>query len=196
MAVARRYRESEEKAPNGYDFMDMHREIRVFVVPEKFPCMRRRQPVTQVFTIDLDPLENAIKDVEDKTLDLQDSVISHRIFKENENDVKLRPDTNELSMHLTGVIDAPVNGGMGKYIEVFFGEDYISKHPDCRPLLERFATALRNQLDVLKDGLAYRREFSTGKALALSDHLEKLYGKMRTDCQPIFSKYLGANVQK
>jgi dedicator of cytokinesis protein 3 len=182
LATARRYRESDEKAPNGYDFMDMHREIRIFVVPQPFPCERRRQKVQDIVVIDLDPLENAIKDVEDKTLDLQDSVISHRI--------DARPDTNELSMHLTGVIDAPVNGGMGKYIEVFFGDDYIKAHPNCKPLLVRFATALQEQLKVLKDCLYYRRYFSSGKALALSDHLEKLYAKMVEDCKVIFRKYL------
>jgi dedicator of cytokinesis protein 3 len=182
LATARRYRESDEKAPNGYDFMDMHREIRIFRVPQPFPCERRRQKVVEVITIDLDPLENAIKDVEDKTLDLQDSVISHRL--------DARPDTNELSMHLTGVIDAPVNGGMGKYIEYFFGEEYIKTHPNCKPLLVRFAKALQAQLEILKDGLYYRRYFSSGKALALSDHLERLYAKMVEDCKGILEKYL------
>ncbi len=182
LATARRYRESDKPAPNGYDFMDMHREIRIYVVPTPFPCERRRQKVQDTVVIDLDPLENAIKDVEDKTLDLQDSVISHRI--------DTRPDTNELSMHLTGVIDAPVNGGMGKYIEVFFGEEYVKNHPNCGPLLTRFALALRAQLYVLKDGLYYRRFFSSGKALGLSDHLEKLYAKMVEDCQAIFKRYL------
>jgi dedicator of cytokinesis protein 3 len=189
LSTTRRYRESKEKAKDGFEFVDMHREIRVFVVPEPYPATRRRQKCNDTIIVDLGPIENAIKDVEDKNLDLQDEAI-HRQLNLTEDRTG---DTRDLSRLLTGIIDAAVNGGTKKYVDVFFGEPYRTND---REKLLRFAVALKNQMEDLKSCLYFLRYYSSGKGLALCDHLESNYGKMTEVFDPIFKEYLdGVPVQ-
>lgn len=186
----RRFRESNEKTDNEYK--DMHREITFYFVEQTFPNIQRRQRITSEKVITLNPLLNAIKgrslhsmichvfpflnsdphatDIEDKNVDTFDCVVSHHIDK--------RPDTNELSMLLNGIIDAAVNGGIKKYLDAFFTKEYYEAHKSHGPLLSRFYTCLFQQIEILREGLMLRRKFVTGKALGLSEHLERLFTKM------------------
>jgi hypothetical protein len=201
----KRYRESSEKTANEYK--DMHRDVFFYVVPKKFPTIQRRQPVLTgkvredfenakiegkkiklhqylknelapenvSYTTDkilhLHPLENAIKDIEDKVNDLEELVINHEL--------DTKPDTNALSMALNGVIDAAVNGGLTKYTEAFFSQEYIQKHPEHQHLLKRFKNALNNQIHVLEEGLKKRRQHVEGAALGLNEHLENKLREMK-----------------
>jgi hypothetical protein len=169
VTVTRRYRESNEETNNEYK--DMHREIKFFVLEDTFPNIKRMMRIVDVKYLHLNPLENAMKDIEDKVNELQDSVISHILDE--------RPDTNELSMLLNGTIDAAVNGGILKYLDAFFSQEYKDKHPDQKETLSRFRKALFAQLDVLKEGLKHRRKHVTGKALQLNDHLESMYERLK-----------------
>ncbi|KAL9642059.1 hypothetical protein ABK040_004108 [Willaertia magna] len=130
-------------------------------------------------TLHLCPLENAIKDIEDKVNELEDLVINHHLDQQ--------PDTNALSMSLNGTIDAAVNGGMNKYIEAFLTEQYMQLHPEHKHLLARFKLALQNQLSILDEGLKQRRLFVEGKALALNDYLEGRLLEMKKKLEEVFA---------
>ena len=126
------------------------------------------------------PLENAIKDIEDKVNELEELVINHHL--------DTQPDTNALSMSLNGTIDAAVNGGQDKYISAFFTEQYVQSHPEHDHLLKRFKIALQNQIFILEEGLRQRRLFVEGKALALNDYLETRLQEMKKKLEELLFK--------
>ncbi|KAF0973701.1 hypothetical protein FDP41_007088 [Naegleria fowleri] len=126
------------------------------------------------------PLENAIKDIEDKVNELEELVINHHLDQQ--------PDTNALSMSLNGTIDAAVNGGQDKYISAFFTEQYVNTHPEHDHLLKRFKVALQNQIFILEEGLRQRRLFVEGKALALNDYLETRLQEMKKKLEELLFK--------
>jgi hypothetical protein len=53
----------------------------------------------------------------------------------------------------SGVIDAAIGGGVSRFVEVFLSEDYLKENPDHTHLTEKLSTAIRQQSEILADGL-------------------------------------------
>lgn len=172
----KRFSTSTEKKPAN-EYKDLYREITYYYTKEKFPSIQRRMKIVDIKIVTLDPLENAIKDVEDKVREITDSVISH--YKD------IKPDSNELSMQLNGTLDAAVNGGITKYIEAFFNDEYINNADEKQKRnLARFQSCLRDQLAILKEGLQVWRQHT--KNVRLADHLDGMHKKLADQLQKIF----------
>jgi hypothetical protein len=92
---SRLYRTNNDKTDNEYK--DMHREMTFYLVQHPFPHYARRQKVMEQKIVLLDPINRAIRDVEDKIGELIDSVNNHQLDP--------KPDTNSLSMLLNGYVN-------------------------------------------------------------------------------------------
>ncbi|XP_066902048.1 dedicator of cytokinesis protein 3 isoform X2 [Halyomorpha halys] len=61
--------------------------------------------------------------------------------------------TNPLSMRLQGVIDAGVMGGIAKYQEAFFSDQFVIENPNSACHTAALARLLQEQVEILESGL-------------------------------------------
>lgn len=171
-----RDRTGAKKLPKEYnDYKNLHREITYYYVKDKFPHVQRRQKVEKAEIVVFSPLQNATRDVEDKVREI--TTMLYFFY----NDTK--PDINQMSMALSGVLDAPVNGGVRNYIRAFFSTKYISKADEItKSHLYRFRSTLNDQLHITKESLIiWRKTLNQTKqtgSLGLVDHLDKKWIEM------------------
>jgi hypothetical protein len=159
-------RSNKEKERTGKmenEFKEMYREIWFFKIDLPLPNIKRKMKIIETEKLILKPIQNATKDLEDKTREISLSIVNH--YKDQ------NPDTNKLSMLLNGTIDAAVQGGILKYLNAFFTDEFIenSTFDDLKDL-KRFQLCLTTQLKILIEGLAVWRKFTV--ATKLIEHLE------------------------
>jgi hypothetical protein len=161
-----------------------------FLAANSFPTIVRRKRVIKTVDVLLSPIENAVKNIEDKNSELMELVISHRL--------DAKPDTNKLSMQLNGTIDAAVMGGVGKYISAFFNKEFVVSNPKSLEALKRLQRAMEKQLVVLEKGLHMYRTFGTAATKKHVEHLAQMHRNMQQQlAEPIshdFGQYLGVKV--
>ena len=138
---------------------------------KSFPNIVRKIKIKETKEVLLNPVANALKNIEDKNVEFRALIISHELDS--------NPDTQRLSMLLNGVIDAAVNGGVQKYVEAYFVKEFLIDNESEIENLKRFQQGLKVQLDVLKGGLAAYRKYGKITTLKHCEHLEGLYVKMK-----------------
>merc|ERR1719195_1839602 len=105
------------------------------------PCLQRRQIVCNRVVRVIPPFQSAYQTLKDKNVDILQSIIT----------VKDSMDHNcsDLSMKLSGVLDAAVNGAIDKYVEAFFegrddtGRKYLQEFPEQTYLAQKFKDVLK-----------------------------------------------------
>ncbi|XP_072569116.1 dedicator of cytokinesis protein 3-like isoform X1 [Paramormyrops kingsleyae] len=111
------------------------------------PSISRWAQVEKRDLVEVSPVENAISVVENKNQELR-MLISQYQHRQPHGNV------NQLSMCLNGVIDAAVNGGVARYQEAFFDEEYIGNHPQDVERISKLRAAMQEQVHILGAGLA------------------------------------------
>ncbi|EFC46922.1 Ded_cyto domain-containing protein [Naegleria gruberi] len=146
-------------------------DVEIMMTGDAFPTIVRRKNIISRKQAVLNPIENAIKNIEDKNVDLNELVLNHM--------VDTKPDTKQLSMSLNGTIDAAVHGGINKYIDAFFVPDWIQENPQEIHNVKRLQRALAVQLEVLEKGLEMYRKFGSAQTKAHVDHLCVMHNNMK-----------------
>jgi len=176
------------------EFRDLYTTLNFLIIGEqneketdefnanRFPTIVRRKPVLRKQEVLLTPVENAVKNIEDKNAEIMELVISHELDK--------KPDTGKLSMSLNGTIDAAVNGGVNKYVDAFFAPDYIRQNPSLLPAIQRLQKALDDQLVVLGKGLEMYRKHGSAQTKAHVEHLYSYWANMKDQLSTITTKDL------
>lgn len=165
----------EKKPANEFKHLWINRVF--LIVDEPFPTTKRRQLVSDTFSIEMTPIENAIEAILAKTRELKDK------YKKVQAGTLANPvDSNPLAMCLGGITDAAVNGGTKLYIEAFVGPDFLSDNPG-----EKFVTfqnqlkaALREQVTELEAALKVYKIWCDEKMQGFFDHLTNTFAKMST----------------
>jgi hypothetical protein len=183
-----KYLDTTGKKPTN-DVKDLYREMHFFTISKTktFPNVQRKIRIEEKTVVTLSPLENAMKDIEDKVRETTNAVLLMR--------TDAVPDTNFMSMLLLGTLDAPVNGGIIKYIDAFFNKDFI-RNSDQKVLdnLKKFQKIFIQQKKILNEALLIWRKNAVGKALLLVDHLEKKkYIEYCETIEPIINSDLNPN---
>uniref|UniRef100_A0A8C9TCB0 Dedicator of cytokinesis 3 n=1 Tax=Scleropages formosus TaxID=113540 RepID=A0A8C9TCB0_SCLFO len=111
------------------------------------PSISRWAQVEKRELVEVSPVENAISVVENKNQELRMLIGQYQHRPPHSN-------VNQLSMCLNGVIDAAVNGGVARYQEAFFDEDYIESHPQDVQRISKLRAAMQEQVHILGAGLA------------------------------------------
>lgn len=92
--------------------------------------------------VEISPLENALQEVEEKTKELSALHVKYQALAKTTQDVS----TNALAMGLNSAVDAPQNTGIASYRQIFFGPDYIARHPERAELVEKLRAAIDEQV--------------------------------------------------
>ena len=141
---------------------DLWTERRILFSEATFPNIARKANIVNYATVRSSPIENAIQAIKNKNDELLDL---ERRFEPLSNQDKDDPNVNSLSLALTSVIDSPLNGGIQKYKEVFFSEEYMKKHgnKEEKDLVQRLKSAIEDQVVIV------RRCLEIHKALVTKD---------------------------
>lgn len=102
----------------------------------------RRSEVVSMEVLEISPIENALNEVEQKTKELASLSMKYAALAKTAQAVP----TNALSMCLNGAVDAPVDGGISSYRQVFFSPDYVARYPERAELVEKLRKAIDDQV--------------------------------------------------
>ncbi|XP_049589605.1 dedicator of cytokinesis protein 3 isoform X3 [Syngnathus scovelli] len=144
------------KGPKDPDneFKSLWIERTTLVLAHPLPGISPWFEVEEQELVEVSPLENAVSVVENKNQELRSLISRYHLMRPHGVDNVAGDDVNLLSMTLNGVVDAAVNGGIARYQEAFFGEDYIGSHPQDGDKISQLKDLMQEQLEVLGAGLA------------------------------------------
>ncbi|GFR72705.1 dedicator of cytokinesis protein 3-like [Elysia marginata] len=162
----------DDKDKNN-EFKSLCLERTVMISSYKLPGILRWYEVSSTSITQLNPVQTAMDTVHMMNKELRTSSANAATDPEQ----CLR----HLSMRLQGVISGAVNGGIPKYQEAFFNEEYISKYPEERPYIDQLRSAILEQLEVLNNGLTLQGKLAGPELKPLHHSLLDLYNKMRNN---------------
>lgn len=114
-----------KKIPGATSVFDLWTEETTYETQLSFPTLMNRSDIKSVKVVKLSPLDNAIRTIVNKNNDLiQLESMINIAFKEKADFTSL---FNDLSRHLAGTVDSPVNGGVGQYRTFFNDPKYEGK---------------------------------------------------------------------
>jgi len=178
---------SPEKHPEN-EFKDLWVKRKYIFVEDSFPTVRRRVKVIDTKVDLLTPIQNATLSVRTKNSellkiisDVRKSIKIPRFGNDKGRESEI-VDMRSLSMCLTGIIDAAVNGGTKKYIKAFLCKEYLRTNPDdkFKIFVSELKKVLKEQIEYLEDGLNTLKE-NSGKLKKLTDHLTDKYKQMKIE---------------
>jgi len=141
-----------------------------------FPSIYRRSEVLETIIQELNPLVNAINNIETKTSELNEILENLERMISYKEEISIA----QLSMTLNGVIDAAINGGISKYRDAFL----ISKESDemySEESKERLRLALLKQLNVIQDALMLHSKLCSPELRGLQEKMEDFYLKLKRE---------------
>lgn len=122
-----RFFSSIKKIPGSTSVFDLWTEEITYETQLSFPTLMNRSDIKSSSVVRLSPLDNAIRTILNKNNDLvQLESFINNAYKDKSDFTSL---INDLSRHLAGTVDAPVNGGVGQYRTFFLDPRYDGK-PD------------------------------------------------------------------
>lgn len=120
-----RFFSSIKKIPGSTSVFDLWTEEVTYETQLSFPTLMNRSDIKNSSVVRLSPLDNAIRTILNKNNDLvQLESMINIAYKEKLDYNSL---LNDLSRHLAGTVDAPVNGGVGQYRTFFLDPRYDGK---------------------------------------------------------------------
>ena len=121
-------------------FQTLHIERTTMHTASQLPGILRWFEVVETESITLNPIEAAIDTMDNKNKELRQLVARYSTeYPPN--------DLNPLTMRLNGNIDAAVGGGIAKYQEAFFSDDYIKQNPEYAPHIARLRALFLEQVN-------------------------------------------------
>ncbi|CAL1526646.1 unnamed protein product [Lymnaea stagnalis] len=87
---------------------------------------------------------------------------------------------NHLTMRLQGVISGAVNGGIPKYQEAFFNEEYLAKYPDEAEYVDQLKAVILEQIQLLEKGLNIQGRYASQEMQPLHHSLVDMFTKMKS----------------
>lgn len=159
----RPYHRAEKDKNNEFKTLCIERFIIKTV--EKLPGILRWYEVESIEVENLTPIEGAI--------DLMKQVTRDLIIQIEKCQIKPSTEITLLSMKLRGTINATVNGGIAKYQEAFFTQEFAAKYPEELKHLEELKAVMLRQLQVLENGLTLHGNHVTEAILPLHKTMEE-----------------------
>ncbi|KAJ5071525.1 dedicator of cytokinesis [Anaeramoeba ignava] len=158
------------------EFKDLWLRNEYLILEEPFPNVRRRLRSVEKKIKILTPIQNAVNTTENKNIELMNKIFHYKTHQ-NEN-------FNPLTMSLNGVIDAAVNGGVLKYQQAFFIDEYLLENPNDEPLVFRLKLALKKQQEVVEEGLKLHNTLVSDEFRPLHSKLTKMFRELKRQLAP------------
>lgn len=141
-----RYFSSLKKLSGATSVFDLWTEEITYETSLSFPTLMNRSDIKSSNTVRLSPLDNAIRSIMSKNDDmLQLESMINIAVKEKISNASLLSD---LSRHLAGTVDAPVNGGVGQY-RAFFEDPRYTGNPQSADSVRLLRNAFNDLTMVL-----------------------------------------------
>jgi hypothetical protein len=142
--------------------------------------VQRRAKVIEMRIVKVNPLENAVIEVEKKNAELREKFAAMEKLENGGAD-------NSYTMALNGVVDAAVNGGTANY-ETFINGKYKEINPEiyedvCSSEMKKkiagdLVRVLKDQLEVLEWGVRVHGDKCSEQLRPLHEHIVMMFGKM------------------
>ncbi|ORE11414.1 hypothetical protein BCV72DRAFT_219946 [Rhizopus microsporus var. microsporus] len=144
----------DDKQPES-DFLNLWTEKIDFVCEDQFPTIVRRSRIISIHAKEVSPIENAVKTMEDKNVELASLEKKYAAYLNTRRSSSITQpvNINPFSMSLNGAVDAPVNGGVPLYKKAFLSKEYWNKHPEMHPWIERLQAAIYDQVRIIEQCL-------------------------------------------
>lgn len=113
---------------------------------EYFPTVLRRSEVVAVSAVAISPVETALLEVEQRTRELAGLNQKYSSLSKTAQHIS----TNALAMSLNAAVDAPLNGGVGAFRQVYLSEDYVARHSDRAEQIEKLRNAIDEQVCLVR----------------------------------------------
>lgn len=114
-----------KKIQGSSSVFDLWTEEVTYETQLSFPTLMNRSDIKNVTVVRLSPLDNAVRTILNKNNDLvQLESMINIAYREKADYTSL---LNDLSRHLAGTVDSPVNGGVGQYRTFFLDPRYDGK---------------------------------------------------------------------
>ncbi|KAJ5071902.1 dedicator of cytokinesis [Anaeramoeba ignava] len=168
------FRKSKEKSSN--EFKDLWLRNTFFITEDAFPGIKRRTTVIEKQIIEVSPIENAINSVNEKNDELISKIHKYESF----NGKNISP----FSMAFNGVIDAAVNGGVFKYQEAFFNDEFVKESFQNEQCVGDLKYALKKQQSVLEAGVLLHSTICPEEMKPFHENMEKQFAKMKQILAP------------
>ncbi|KAH7923945.1 hypothetical protein BV22DRAFT_1035772 [Leucogyrophana mollusca] len=158
-------------APDGTE--EIWLEKTIFTTEQAFPTVIRRSDIIDGKTVEISPVEIALNEIEQKTRELAALHLRYSALAKTAQAFS----TNALSMSLNGAVDAPIDGGIAAYRDIFFDPDYLVKFPGRAELVERLGNAMGEQARVIDGCLKLHGQLCPPEMLPFHETLEKFFHK-------------------
>ena len=160
--------EKVEKRKADHEFLGLWIEETILETENCFPSMLRISPIVKVSTKLYNPLQNAARMIKAKTSEL---IYLERKFSRPHDKCSM------LTMSISGVVDAPVNGGILLYAKLFLTAEYIKEYPDHRECVSELASLILEQLKVLARCLELHDRIVSAEMRPFHENLVFLFKK-------------------
>ncbi|KAH9858640.1 cytoplasmic protein [Lenzites betulinus] len=138
-----------------------------------FPTVLRRSEVVHVQMVSISPVETALIEVEQRTRELAGLNLKYSSLAKTAQHVS----TNILAMSLNAAVDAPLNGGVGAFRQVYLSEDYIDRFPERAEQVEKLRAAIDEQVRMIDSCLKLHGQLCPPEMLAFHATLDKFFRK-------------------
>ncbi|XP_046548720.1 dedicator of cytokinesis protein 3-like isoform X2 [Haliotis rubra] len=165
------YHRGERNKDN--EFKTLCLERKVLKTSYKLPGILRWYEVVQTEVIHLPPILVAVENM--RTVNTEIDYLTGRC--KSNTDMFFQ----QLMMRLQGVINSVVNGGLPKYQEAFFCDEFASKHPDEVCHLTELKLLLVEQVDLMERGLQKTESMCTEEMKPLQKTLVEMFSKLKQD---------------
>ncbi|XP_067684001.1 dedicator of cytokinesis protein 3-like isoform X3 [Haliotis asinina] len=167
----RPYHRGERNEDN--EFKTLCLERKVLKTSYKLPGILRWYEVVHTEVIHLPPILVATENI--RTVNTELDYLTGRC--KSNTDMFFQ----QLMMRLQGVINSVVNGGLPKYQEAFFCDEFASKHPDEVCHLSELKLLLVEQVDLMERGLQKTESMCTEEMKPLQKTLVEMFSKLKQD---------------
>lgn len=166
-----------KKTGSGDGAEELWIEKSYFTTEETFPTVLRRSQVLGVEIVELNPVENALADVEEKTKELGALGVRYESLAKTGQDVS----TNALAMSLNAAVDPPINTGIPAYRQDFFSTEYVTVHPERAELVERLRATVDEHVRTIDTCLRLHGQLCPTEFHPFHDTLVRFFRKSFRD---------------
>jgi len=163
------------------EFLDLWIEKKYLKTEVILPSVQRRAKVVEMRIELINPLENAVTEVDKKNQELREKFGLMEKLEDGGAD-------NSYTMALNGVVDAAVNGGTGNY-ETFINGKYrdinpeiyedVSSTPEKKRIAADLVRVLKDQLEILEWGVQVHGSKCSEQLKPLHEHITMMFAKMK-----------------
>ncbi|XP_075986396.1 dedicator of cytokinesis protein myoblast city isoform X2 [Anticarsia gemmatalis] len=162
--------DSTDDLVNQNEFATRWLERTELLLSEKLPGILRWFEVRSQRTYEVSPVAAAVEALRDTNRKLRSLIVDTK-----SPDSPLHP----LTMRLSGILDAQVQGGIVNYERAFLTPAYEARHPEHAPLLAELKDLIADQIPLLKHGLDIHAERCPTELAELHAHLDKCFRRVQ-----------------